>query len=609
MKLNIAPGTQNKIIHIFIQDSSKTTGDGLTGLDYNTSGLSLYYIRAAAAAAVEVTLAEIITLGTYVSGGFKEVHAVNLPGVYEFHPPNAMLATGASQVVAQFKGAAAMAPLPLELQLGQDIDTIKDDSTAATNLKKQYDTSGLVGDNFPATQGQLSSLGSGSTSGFNVGASGAVITTGNETNDYTATRAEDGIFHILSPDGGNTDFVYEYSAGGGRTGSSILWRGYVQGNNDSVIVEAGPSATGPWRQVGIINGTVGTTIQEAVFDLLFGDTGSSGPNLGKVFLRLNSTDASEIATDLTFCSVSQTGQTGGYEGGAIWVDTNASNTGTVLYTDGVVTNPVSTWAAALSLNSALGLNRFQISGGSSITLTSDSSFFELLGRVFFLILNGQDVSGLYTTGAFVNGIGTVSTSRPIFDHCVFGDVTLPGCTTIQTGFTGTFTAAASGDYIFDFWSSGVAGLGTPEFDFDSKGNINFNFRHSSGGVKILNMVFTDKASLEGDGQYILDASCTGGNLAVRGNFDKTDNSAGAVTINESARYEQDQVADAVGQRTIDDTITLDQVMVAVLAFAAGTTDGADTATLKFFRQNGTTAALTMTVDNNGERSEVVKSLT
>ena len=37
--------------------------------------------------------------------------------MYEFHPPNAMLAAGALQVVAMLKGATDMAPLPLEIQI------------------------------------------------------------------------------------------------------------------------------------------------------------------------------------------------------------------------------------------------------------------------------------------------------------------------------------------------------------------------------------------------------------------------------------------------------------------------------------------------------------
>lgn len=116
MKRNVAKGTASNIFHIFIQDSSQTDGSGLTGLAWNTGSLTAYYIREGAATPVEITLVTA-TVGTFASGGFKEVDATNLPGVYEFHPPNAAFVTGAEAVVFMLKGATDMAVIPLEIQL------------------------------------------------------------------------------------------------------------------------------------------------------------------------------------------------------------------------------------------------------------------------------------------------------------------------------------------------------------------------------------------------------------------------------------------------------------------------------------------------------------
>ena len=122
MKLTIKKATTSKVMHIFISDSSSTTGAGLTGLVYNSAGLSAYYIRPGDTGETIITLADIITLGTYVSGGFEEVDSTNMPGVYEFHPPNACLATGADAVLIMLKGASNMAPLPIEIQLDDNIE-------------------------------------------------------------------------------------------------------------------------------------------------------------------------------------------------------------------------------------------------------------------------------------------------------------------------------------------------------------------------------------------------------------------------------------------------------------------------------------------------------
>ncbi len=116
MKLEIQVASTSQTINIFIQDSSSTTGAGLTGLVFNSAGLTAYYAlpRAAAASITLATLAAVTS--SYSSGGFKEVDATNMPGWYRFDVPNAALASGLF-VSIHLKGATNMAPLPIEIQL------------------------------------------------------------------------------------------------------------------------------------------------------------------------------------------------------------------------------------------------------------------------------------------------------------------------------------------------------------------------------------------------------------------------------------------------------------------------------------------------------------
>jgi hypothetical protein len=116
MKLMKVKGATSQILEIFIQDSSSTTGAGLTGLTNASSSLVCYYHRNTAAAAVAVSLVTM-TVGTFTSSGFKEVDATNLPGVYQLCLPDAAFATGADGVIASLKGATNMAPVLLEVQL------------------------------------------------------------------------------------------------------------------------------------------------------------------------------------------------------------------------------------------------------------------------------------------------------------------------------------------------------------------------------------------------------------------------------------------------------------------------------------------------------------
>jgi hypothetical protein len=117
MKLKIKEGTTSKLVKIFIQDSSATDGSGLTGLVYNSAGLSAYYIPEGDASAASITLATA-TVGTYTSGGFKEVDATNMPGVYELGLPDAVIdSTSEGSSLVMLKGATDMAPVLLEIEL------------------------------------------------------------------------------------------------------------------------------------------------------------------------------------------------------------------------------------------------------------------------------------------------------------------------------------------------------------------------------------------------------------------------------------------------------------------------------------------------------------
>ena len=117
-------GSTSQCFDLFVSDSSSSVGAGLTALAYNTGSLTCYYFRnesGTGETATSITLASS-TLGTYTSGAFKEISAANMPGHYEFCPPDAALATGASAVTFQCKGAANMAPANLRVLLSPSMN-------------------------------------------------------------------------------------------------------------------------------------------------------------------------------------------------------------------------------------------------------------------------------------------------------------------------------------------------------------------------------------------------------------------------------------------------------------------------------------------------------
>ena len=111
-----AQATSNRSEYVFVQDSASTTGGGKTGIAYNAASFTAYYVRPAGSATA-ITLATQTVTGAWSSGGWVEVDATNLPGIYRFDIPNAVFATGVDHAVVMLKGASGMAPVSLEYQL------------------------------------------------------------------------------------------------------------------------------------------------------------------------------------------------------------------------------------------------------------------------------------------------------------------------------------------------------------------------------------------------------------------------------------------------------------------------------------------------------------
>lgn len=141
MAKNTVPRGETSVIrHVFIMDSSSTTGAGLTALAYNTASLTGYYLYPGGTAA-SLTLEDITTLGTYAAPTsaahirFKKVDDTNMPGWYELHFHNDWfsVANGRRAACVQLKGATNMAPLNLEIDcIGMQIQSVAPDVDVET---------------------------------------------------------------------------------------------------------------------------------------------------------------------------------------------------------------------------------------------------------------------------------------------------------------------------------------------------------------------------------------------------------------------------------------------------------------------------------------------
>lgn len=94
--ITIAPGSTSQSIELYL---------GVTGLTASTSGLSAYYNRTRSAD-VQIPLVARTIGQAWTSGGFAEVNASTMPGVYRLDLPDAAVAAGADDVTIVVRGAS-----------------------------------------------------------------------------------------------------------------------------------------------------------------------------------------------------------------------------------------------------------------------------------------------------------------------------------------------------------------------------------------------------------------------------------------------------------------------------------------------------------------------
>lgn len=150
----------NNTIYVIIRSKSSTpVGMGLTGLVFNTSGLVASYVRDGGSRTAITLVTQTVT-GAWTSGGFKEIDATNVPGLYRIDVPDAAFATGVNKVRILWTGANS-------LDDGSEIDLVTDDAYAAglttgqiaggvwDEARSGHSTAGTFGQGAASVQGNV----------------------------------------------------------------------------------------------------------------------------------------------------------------------------------------------------------------------------------------------------------------------------------------------------------------------------------------------------------------------------------------------------------------------------------------------------------------------
>jgi hypothetical protein len=549
----VTAGSTNVTLYVYFVDDDGGTapGEPTTGLlfsDIETGG-SASYVRQGAARS-DFTLVTTTVAAAHTDGGFVLVDDTNMPGLYRVDVPDAAFTTGADFVIIQLVAAAAnntiMRPLLVDI-LDVDLrDGVRGGMTALPNVAAG--SAGGLPDDTDANGAVRVVDGTGARE-INTNA-GAIVTV--ET--ATATTTVNGLAaNVITAASIATDAVTEMrSLVTGTTEAGGTTTTFV----DTARTEADDYWIGAW--VLFTSGSFANQMRQITdFDaasdtFTFSPALLGSPGAGETFEILSGVNVAplvwdEVLSTATHNVASSAGRrlrvledSGGYLG-HVWIDTVNGTAGTESFENGTDSNPSNTIANANTIAGNVNLTRFKVAAGSSITFAASQTNQVFDGSSWTLALGNQDIDGSTFIGADVSGLSTNTTGRQYFITCFLGAITVPDDTHFHNcGLSGTQTAGEAGDFFYDHCYSAIAGTGTPAFDFAAVGNNALSFRHYSGGIEIQNMAAGDTMSLEGEGQLVINVNCTGGTVAIRGNFTVTDNASGAVTLSEGARISDDK---------------------------------------------------------------------
>jgi hypothetical protein len=410
---------------------------------------------------------------------------------------------------------------------------------------------------------------------------------GTPTGTFANLTNEDGTLLSILDVANDIDWVLGFDIGGSNRASTVAVYANVNGNNDTMLVQAYDFVGVGWDQVGIINGTGGAVFSRLNPSLLAEHTGT-GADLGKVYIRFSTPGGSTpslLEIDKCTVGVVNLSESVGYENASVWINETSGVAGVEAFVNGVGDNPCLSYANAIAIASSVGLNRYTYATGDTITITQSHVFDSFFGLNYTLAL-ANNVPPTYVEGAEVTGIANGTTAHYLRD-CRAGTtgtaLTLnAGSVMIQCGIVNVKlkdAGAAALDVEFLDCHGNTQGSmtgGTVDFGTTAGTNHEVSFQRWGGPVTILNLKSGDTVFMHGNGATTLDASCTGGSFRCAGEMNLIDNSSGAVTIVDDGRLTGSKIADQVADEILSghtDAGSLGQALTDILVDTATTIPG------------------------------------
>lgn len=359
---------------------------------------------------------------------------------------------------------------------------------------------------------------------------GGITFDGVETSGtWASVSAEDGTFHNIDDTTNNIDIVYEVTVGGGRTSSELTWKGYLSSNNDEFLIKLWNGSS--WDTLRTVSGQAGTSIVTEVIPLL-----ASHTNSGVCYVRLECISQSNpsLYTDQLLVSAINVGQTVGYAGGAIWIDTVNGTAGTESFVNGTADNPVASMADALTIANSIGMVDFHVINGSAITFASSMANKSMVGDHYTVALGGQACGGLYLQGATVSGIATSSGEEMHFEGCDFTTATVEQAHWDKCGFSGTVTLNTADNYdLHGCYSKGTA---VPVFTKTSEVAMNFETHDWNGDITVSGIQEDDSVEIGGNEMRTVTLNGTGGTGHIHGHYETLAGTLTGVSVTGAIKF-------------------------------------------------------------------------
>jgi hypothetical protein len=248
-------------------------------------------------------------------------------------------------------------------------------------------------------------------------------------------------------------------------------------------------------------------------------------------------------------------ESGSYAEGAVWLDTVNGTAGTADFENGTEVNPTDTIADANTIAASVGLSRFRVLPGASVTFGAVAQSNQTFSGSNWTLALGTvtDFSGTHIEGAAVSGVAAGVGTTQVYEHCIVGATShIKGTIFRECSITGTQTIIEAGDYRFVHSVSGVAGAGSPTIDMGvAVGASTLELRDWRGGITLNNIAAGDVITLDGIfGTITLNGA--DGQVEIRGLYKQlTNNLTGSPTVNDAAANVADILADTNELQTDD----------------------------------------------------------